>query len=434
MMPSARLLLAIMLTLGCLGPLTKAADQSELDAKTQELERIKARIEELSSQLSSVKSEREQHNTALSENEKNIGVLTRHIRSLGLSLERQRRRLAELEQERGDLSLQLDQHRQVLERQLRAAYMMGRQEKLKILLNQQDPAVVSRMLVYYDYLNASRFEQMKQIRQSLDKLAGIEQEINSEEQRLQQLLAKEEAERQQLESVREERERIIAALNQQLQSKEQELTGLQANEKQLQKLLLELQNAMADIPLNPAADNPFATLKGKLPWPAKGHIGASFGSSREVGKLRWDGVLIEAPEGEEVHSVYYGRVAFADWLRGFGLLLIIDHGDGYMSLYGYNQSLFKETGEWVEAGEGIAQVGSSGGRSSSGVYFGIRHNGEAVDPKAWCKKIKDRRITRASTADRIRQTSRVSHRHVGNAQSSREKFELRTYGLAFSID
>jgi len=409
MMPSARLVLAVILSLVCLAPLTKAAEQTDLKAKTQELERIKARIEELRSQLSSVQSERERQNTALSENEKNIGVITRHIRSLGLSLERQRRRLAGLERQRADLSLQLDRHRQVLERQLRAAYMMGRQEKLKILLNQQDPAVVSRMLVYYDYLNASRFEQMKQIQQSLEKLAGIEQEINTEEQRLQQLLAKEEAEKQQLESARQERERIIAALNQQLQSKEQELTGLQANEKQLQKLLLELQDALADISVDPAVDNPFATLKGKLPWPAKGRIGASFGSSREVGKLRWDGVLIEAPEGEEVRSVYYGRVAFADWLRGFGLLLIIDHGDGYMSLYGYNQSLFKETGEWVEAGEVIAQVGRSGGRSSSGVYFGIRHNGEPVDPKKWCEKIKSRRITHGSTTDRMNRARRNSH-------------------------
>jgi len=409
MMPSARLVLAVILSLVCLAPLTKAAEQTDLKAKTQELERIKARIEELRSQLSSVQSERERQNTALSENEKNIGVITRHIRSLGLSLERQRRRLAGLERQRADLSLQLDRHRQVLERQLRAAYMMGRQEKLKILLNQQDPAVVSRMLVYYDYLNASRFAQMKQIQQSLEKLAGIEQEINTEEQRLQQLLAKEEAEKQQLESARQERERIIAALNQQLQSKEQELTGLQANEKQLQKLLLELQDALADISVDPAVDNPFATLKGKLPWPAKGRIGASFGSSREVGKLRWDGVLIEAPEGEEVRSVYYGRVAFADWLRGFGLLLIIDHGDGYMSLYGYNQSLFKETGEWVEAGEVIAQVGRSGGRSSSGVYFGIRHNGEPVDPKKWCEKIKSRRITHGSTTDRMNRARRNSH-------------------------
>ena len=401
-MPDRRLLLALLLFLVCLGTQIQAAEQTDLEAKSRELEQIKARIEQLRGQLSSVASERQQQNSALSENEKQIGVIARHIRSVGQSLERQRRQLAEMEQERGDLSLQLDKHRQVLERQLRAAYMMGRQERLKILLNQQDPLVVSRMLVYYDHLNESRFEEMKQLQQSLDKLAEIEQEINTEEQRLQQLLAKEQAEKQQLEVVRQERERIIAELNQRIQNKEQELAGLQANEKQLQKLLLELQNALADIPMDQAAHTPFVTRKGKLPWPAKGRISASFGSAREVGKLQWDGVLIAAPEGEEVRSVHYGRVAFADWLRGFGLLLIIDHGDGYMSLYGYNQSLFKETGEWVEAGEVIAQVGNSGGRSTSGVYFGIRHNGEPIDPKKWCRNVKGRRITGILPLDRLK--------------------------------
>jgi septal ring factor EnvC (AmiA/AmiB activator) len=381
-----------MLVLSCLCSLSQASEHPELEGKTRELEQIKARIQQLRGQLSLVETERQAQNYALSENEKQIGLIARRIRVVGLSLERQRRRLAELELERADAYLQLDQHRQVVERQLRAAYIMGRQEKLKILLKQQDPAVVSRLLVYYDYLNAERFAQMREIQAKLQSLAKLEQEISEEEQRQEQLFTKEEAEKQQLELAGKERERIIATLNLQLRSKEQELEGLQANEKQLQSLLLELQDVMADIPLDPTAQTPFITRKGKLPWPAKGHLSASFGSTREVGKLRWDGVLIEAPEGEEVRSVHYGRVAFADWLRGFGLLLIIDHGDGYMSLYGYNQSLFKETGEWVEAGEVIAQVGNSGGRSSPGVYFGLRHNGEPIDPKGWCKRIKGRQI------------------------------------------
>jgi septal ring factor EnvC (AmiA/AmiB activator) len=316
----------------------------------------------------------------------------------------------ELDQTQADLRLQLDQHRQVLVVQLRTAYTMGRQEKLKILLNQQDPAVVSRMLVYYDYLNGARFEQMELIRQKLDKLARLERQASEEKQRLDQLHAIEEAEQRQLEQVRQERQRLIVELNRQLQSKEQELAGLQANEKQLQTLLHELQQALTDIPMDTAADNPFATRKGKLPWPAKGRLEASFGAIRQVGKLRWDGVLIGAAEGQEVRSVHYGRVAFADWLRGFGLLLIIDHGDGYMSLYGYNQSLFKETGEWVEAGEVIAQVGSSGGRSTPGIYFGIRHNGQPIDPKDWCRQIKGRQISQLISRDEFgKATTRIGY-------------------------
>jgi septal ring factor EnvC (AmiA/AmiB activator) len=382
-----------MLIPGCLGSSSAAADQSDLQAKTRELEQIKARIEQLRGQLSSVESERRQQNRVLRENEKKIGEITRHIRSMDQDLERQQRQLVKLEQERTSLNQQLAQHREVLKRQLRSAYMMGRQERLKILLNQQDPMVISRMLVYYDYLNASRFKQVEQLERSLEHLADIEHKITTEKNLLKQLVAEEEAEKLQLEVVRQKREQIVAALNLQFQDKAQQLADLQANEKQLQKLLHELQDALTDIPLEPTAENPFISRKGKLTWPAKGRIGARFGASRGVGKLHWDGVLIEAPEGEEVRSVHYGRVAFADWLRGFGLLLIIDHGDGYMSLYGYNQSLFKETGEWVEAGEVIAQVGSSGGRNTSGVYFGIRHNGEPIDPAKWCKKIKNRQIS-----------------------------------------
>ena len=389
----AGILLCSLLALGWQCAQAGASEQPDLKGKTEELEQIKARIQQLRGQLSAVENERQAHNVALSENEKQIGLIARRIRVVRLSLERQQRRLTELEQERAASQRELDKHRQVLERQLRAAYAMGRQEKLKILLNQQDPTVVSRMLVYYDYLNAARFEQMDLIQQNLNKLDKLEQEISVEEERLEQLMAKVQSEQQQLLSASKQREQIVASLNQQLQNKAEELAGLQADEKQLQSLLLELQDALADIPLDPAAHDPFSSLKGNLPWPAKGRLGASFGSTREVGKLRWDGVLIQAPEGQEVRSVHYGRVAFADWLRGFGLLLIIDHGDGYMSLYGFNQSLFKETGEWVEAGEVIAQVGSSGGRPTSGVYFGIRHNGEPIDPKAWCKRIKGNRIT-----------------------------------------
>jgi septal ring factor EnvC (AmiA/AmiB activator) len=250
------------------------------------------------------------------------------------------------------------------------------------------------MMVYYDYFNAARLERMELIRRNLNKLTRIEREISEEERRLQQLHAKVEQEKAQLEKAQVERQRIIAGLSRELQGKEQALKGLKADEKQLQSLLVKLQEVLADIPLDSTTDNPFKTRKGKLPWPSKGRVAASFGSARVVGKLRWDGVLIAAPEGREVRAIHHGRVAFADWLRGFGLLLIIDHGEGYMSLYGHNQSLFKETGEWVEPGEVVAQVGNSGGRNEPGVYFGIRHNGEAEDPKRWCKRTKGNRVGR----------------------------------------
>ncbi|MCU7942070.1 MAG: peptidoglycan DD-metalloendopeptidase family protein [Candidatus Thiodiazotropha sp. (ex Cardiolucina cf. quadrata)] len=367
------------------------AEESEQEARAK-LEQVKKRIQSLQKQLRSTHGKWEQQSQALQNTEKQIGDFARRIRVTEQSLNRQKRRLAGLESERADARLHLDQHRASLERQLRAGYAMGRQEKLKILLNQQDPAVVSRIMVYYDYFNSARVQQMNTIKESLRHLRSIEREIAQEEQRLQQLLSKNQNQKRQLEAARTGRKKIIASLNKRLKDKGAELDGLKSDEKQLRSLLAQIQQALSDIPLDSTAHVPFNSRKGKLPWPSRGRLVARFGSEREVGKLKWDGVLIAAPEGQEVHAIHHGRVAFADWLRGFGLLLIIDHGDGYMSLYGHNQSLFKETGEWVEPGEVVAQVGNSGGRTSSGVYFGIRHNGQPKNPIQWCQRIKGRKI------------------------------------------
>ncbi|MES9992529.1 MAG: peptidoglycan DD-metalloendopeptidase family protein [Candidatus Thiodiazotropha sp.] len=367
------------------------AQESPQDTR-ERLEKVKQRIHDLQQQLRSTKGKHEEHSQALQKTEQRIGDFARRIRTTGQSLKRQQRRLAELEKQRADARLHLDQHRASLEGQIRAGYAMGRQEKLKILLNQQDPAVVSRVMVYYDYFNSARVEQMQRIEESLQQLKTIEREISQEEQRLQQLLAKNQNQKRQLEAARHGRKEIIANLNKHLKEKGGELDSLKSDEKQLRVLLQDLQQTLSDIPIDTTAHVPFNSRKGKLPWPSRGRLAASFGSRREVGKLKWDGVLIAAPEGQEVRAIHHGRVAFADWLRGFGLLLIIDHGDGYMSLYGHNQSLFKETGEWVEPGEVVAQVGNSGGRANSGIYFGIRHNGQPKNPTQWCQRIRGRKI------------------------------------------
>jgi septal ring factor EnvC (AmiA/AmiB activator) len=374
-------------------PMALAAEETDLEAKTRQLHEVKSRIESLNRTLRTTENQRDVESRALRETEQKIGRIARRIRATDQSLQRQKRQLAELEAQRADARLKLDSHRSSLERQIRAAYTMGRQEKVKILLNQEDPAVVSRVMVYYDYFNAARISQMEQIEESLRELNQIEHEIAQEEQRLQQLQSKNNHERLHLEAAKHGRKEIIAQLNHQLKDKGLELSGLKDNENQLTSLISDIQQALADLPLDPAAHDPFRSRKGKLPWPASGDLVANFGSRREVGKLKWDGVMIAAPEGREVRAIHHGRVAFADWLRGFGLLLIIDHGDGFMSLYGHNQSLFKETGEWVEPGEVVAQVGSSGGRTHSGIYFGIRHNGEPQNPKLWCKRTQGRSIS-----------------------------------------
>ncbi len=409
-----RSLLALGLTAGLLS-LAQAADDADLETKTRQLNQVKSRIESLNQTLRSTQSQRDQQSRALQETEERIGLIARRIRVTDQSLQRQKRELEKLEAERADARLKLDNHRASLERQIRAAYAMGRQEKVKILLNQEDPAVVSRVMVYYDYFNAARLSEMGRIEESLQELTRIEKEIAREEIRLEQLQAKNQNERLQLEAAQTGRMEIIATLNSRLKEQGRELSDLKDDESQLTSLISNIQQALSDIPLDPAAHEPFSSRKGKLPWPASGRLAATFGSQREVGKLTWDGVMIEAPEGREVRAIHHGRVAFADWLRGFGLLLIIDHGDGFMSLYGHNQSLFKETGEWVEPGEVVAQVGSSGGRTHAGIYFGIRHNGEPENPKLWCRRINGRSIT----AEQSGRTQRIGHRRNEEPASPR---------------
>jgi septal ring factor EnvC (AmiA/AmiB activator) len=176
---------------------------------------------------------------------------------------------------------------------------------------------------------------------------------------------------------------LLAALEREIGAKDRRLKALVEDEARLQRVLATLRRALADLPRGFDAEKPFPTQRGHLPWPASGSVKAAFGARRGVGELKWNGILIAAPEGRAVHAVHRGRVAFADWLRGFGLLMIVDHGDGYMSLYGHNQHLLKEVGEWVEAGEAVASVGASGGRAESGLYFEIRHDGRPVDPVRW---------------------------------------------------
>ncbi|MEJ1296732.1 MAG: peptidoglycan DD-metalloendopeptidase family protein [Candidatus Sedimenticola sp. (ex Thyasira tokunagai)] len=383
------LLLSLSLSLSLQVP--AQAEEPSLSRKGSELKQLREQISDLQHTLNEREDEQQRLQAELQVSERQIGEAARRLRVLGGSLERQRQRIGQLQVEQRRQQDELVGHQRVLAGQVRAAYAMGRQERLKILLNQQDPAVVSRMLVYYDYFNRTRTERMKQIEEMLETLHKTELALTLEEQRLVELQSSEIEAKRQLDLAQGERRRVVAALNQDLRSKGQRLKGLQQDETQLQNLLSKLQEELIAQPLGKLDRKLFKRRKGKLNWPSKGRLTAKFGTAR-AGNLTWDGVVISAPEGREVRAIHHGRVAFADWLRGFGLLLIIDHGDGYMSLYGHNQSLFKETGEWVEAGEPVALVGSSGGQNNPGVYFGIRYKGRPVNPKIWCRRSRNNRV------------------------------------------
>ncbi len=367
----------------CAAPAPSAP--SSANEQRSRLEALRERISGLRTQMQSKSGEKSQLSALLEDAEQRIGGLARRLRQLDARLARQREALSALERQRQAQTDALEAQRQALGRQVRAAYVMGRQERLKILLNQQDPATVGRVMVYYDYLSRARAQKMQAIRGQLERLADTEREIQQEERQLAQLADEQGRELAALRRSQQQRRDVLAQLNRELKDQSRQLSRLESDERDLKTLISGLEEALADIPVRHPQDERFDGLRGRLPWPASGRIVSRFGAPK-LGNLLWDGVMISAPEGREVRAVHHGRVAFADWLRGFGLLLIVDHGDGYMTLYGHNQSLFKEVGDWVEVNEPVALVGSSGGRERAGVYFGIRYQGRAVDPAKWCRR------------------------------------------------
>ena len=295
---------------------------------------------------------------------------------------------------------QIDKLDRELAGQVKAAYALGQQDKLKLMLNQQDPALSSRMMVYYEYLNKSRLEKLANLQQTVKYLDQLDKDKQTETELLEKNLAKKRSEQAALDEVRKERNGLVSKINGAVYSEQDQLSLLKESENKLISLIQTLENeednsyqesAKTDessgIPENtesfPRLTGDFATLKGKLPLPVRGKLASMFDSP--ASETTWKGVLINAKEGAEVKAVIKGKVAYAGTLKGYGLLIIIEHDKQYMSLYAFNQSLFKHKGDNVEAGDVIASVGQSGGRTKPGLYFEIRQNGKPVDPLLWCR-------------------------------------------------
>ena len=364
-----------------------------------ELSDLRQRMEALQEKLKGAFSQESALTREVREVEQRIVDLNRRLREVDAQLSSGERRLNELQNDYAQTSARLETERQLLARQLRAAYLLGRQEQVKLLLNQEDPARFGRTIAYYRYFNEARLTRIDQVEDMLQQLDGLQQRIAAQREAQAASRERQAAEMAELEQERQRRGTLLAQLQTEIRSQGDQLTRMQKDEKRLQQLLNDLQRAAAaaaappppapaERPAAPSVGDgkrqPFAKLKRKLPWPVAGKLAAGFGDRREVGELRWRGTFIAAPASREVHAVAHGRVAFADWLRGFGLLIILDHGNGYMSLYGHNQSLFKEVGDAVAPGDVIASVGDTGGMAQTGVYFELRHNGTPLDPVAWC--------------------------------------------------
>lgn len=360
-------------------------DKAQTQAKEAELERLRSTIQELNTNLGTLRNQHQEERAELGALNQKINRLNQSLRDSENQRSRQADDLARLQQEKTAKQEQLARQRQALAQHLRAAYLLGQQGSFKLLLNATEPAEVQRSLKYYDYFYRSRTEHITDLNDTLLTLNTLEKTILDKQQALDALLRHQHAERETLEASRRERSALLAELNRDIRTTQQRLSQLKEDEQSLQDLVKRLRRALAEAPAPRGPGKSFAQLRGQLQLPAEGTIAARFGAPRQVGQLKWQGILIDAPDGADVNAVAAGRVLFADWLRGFGLLLIIDHGDGYMSLYGYNQGLHKNAGDTVKAGELIATVGNGGGHNQAGLYFEIRHQGTPVDPLLWCK-------------------------------------------------
>ena len=363
-----------------------SSDVAVKDEKEAQLGVLRKQIQALRLSLDSARTKKDKLQQQLRSTEIEIGKLNITIKDLETQLRQQAVALNKLRDRKSQQQDNLREQRESLAAQIRASYAMGKQGYMKLLLNQQDPAVIGRTLTYYDYFNRARASQINTIGTTLKEIDDLETTIADKTSRLESLHEEQARKIHLLKQSHESRHQILAKLDVDINTNEHRLQQLLSDQAGLVELLEGIRKALTDIPPDQGNLPPFATLKGHLPWPSAGRITARFGSSRKVGELKWHGVMISGSEGEQIRAIYPGRVAFADWLRGYGLLLIIDHGNGYMSLYGYNQSLYKNVGDWVEAGETIATIGNSGGQLASGLYFEIRHNGTPENPISWCKK------------------------------------------------
>jgi septal ring factor EnvC (AmiA/AmiB activator) len=371
------------LLLSLLMVLTGTAYAQTREQANEELQAVQGQIQELRADLEKQGRRKSRAERELAEVEQSERRARNELTKVRKQIAGSRRRQSELEQQLADQRAELAAERAALARQLRVAYINGSEEWLRVALNQQDATGLGRRMTYYGYLSRQRSATIAAVAAVLNSLETTRAEIERELARLADYEAEAADTLENIADMRGERAGLLARINDDIRSKDAEIERLQAQAAELTELVEALARVLPQMPALDAA--PFAGQADSLAWPAKGPVLKNFGQSRADGRLRWKGVLLGAEAGSTVRAIYHGRVVFSDWLDGMGLLAIIDHGDGYMSLYGHNQDLLKEVGEWVGPGDSIAHVGDSGGQAAAGLYFEIRKDGQPVDPGRWIR-------------------------------------------------
>lgn len=369
-----RLILSVLVWVIALGMAPAPARDTPRDPEVvrERLEELRDRMARVQAELAGEARRRDELVGELADAERRLDRIAANLRQVESRLTAVRERLDGLNAEKRALNENLARQREHLAASVRSAYAMGRQERLKLLLNQEDVAAAGRVMAYYQYFNRDRIRRIESVTRELRRLGEVEAAIEQRESELAGLRERRASELAEEQSAMEERQRVLVRIRARMEEQGETLAALKRDEQTLESVLREIEQALADIPQE--LSRPFAGLKGRLAWP----LGDSRGASADEA-----GLLIPAQPGSRVMAVAPGRVAYADWLRGYGLLVILDHGDGFMSLYAHNQTLYKEVGDWVSDGEPLGEVGASGGRSEPALYFELRRNGEPIPALAW---------------------------------------------------
>jgi len=348
------------------------------------LEVLRTQIRDIKNNINTAREDTGSYLQELQSSEMAIAEASARLESLNDEIRDRAQKLEQLVGESLEQEKILASERSLLAEQVRVAYKTGRHDFLKLLLNQEDPGLIGRMIVFHDYHNKARTDRIREIQITLQNLESLRRKIDNESLALERLRREQSQKLDQLQAYRDTRTAVIQDLERFIATQDRELQNLQQEEHKLAELLDRLGKERTVVELYENLP-PFSTLKGKLDWPAKGSIVTRYGSTKKGGKLRWNGVRISAATGEEVIAVSAGKVIFADWFRNLGLLLIIDHGEGFMSLYGHNERLLKKAGDFVDTGEPVARMGNTGGQSETALYFEIREQGNPVNPGLWCR-------------------------------------------------
>jgi septal ring factor EnvC (AmiA/AmiB activator) len=351
-------------------------------AKTEaELRSLREKIDRITQQVSRDALERDRLSGSLKAAELSVGQARAELTRASRDYADRSARRAALALERQQQQQSLLNQRAALAAQLRVAYMIGREEPLKLLLNQQDPLHSGRLFAYYGYFGRARAGQISQIQTQVQRLDALDVALGQQQTELASIKAAQQQQLQQFERARNDRQQVLASLTAAALTREQSLARLKSQQADLEGLLQQLNRGLKSVapPDNATA---FGRSRGALSWPVAGQVTAKFGDNRASG-VKWEGVVIATERDAPVKAVAAGRVVYADWLPGLGLLAIVDHGEGYLSLYGHNDRLLKAVGEPVEAGEPIAAAGDTGGRAAPELYFEIRRGGRPVDPAPW---------------------------------------------------